>query len=502
MNAIPLLPQSQRSNDELNFNLSEKAHSPVPPAKGQDFAAALNKAHAEPARKSNIKDQHPSETSGGHLPQLGNPTPSAVPAATTGVAAARQSVNDRGDRAPAAGAPAAASPAGVTATPPGTPAASAPGAGAAAPAANGVAPPSNASAPESNIAAAQPSVKALAAGDQAMLSAVLVLQGAPSTAPITSAPSAAVARTPAIPAAGIGPRPIAAAIATEATSALDSSNGTLNGAVAPDTDNAAQVVMADAHAQGSTLPLTNSPDLAVSDAGTALAREAAPAPGVPIAPGPAAGSPAPVSGPPSAAAAAATAASIAQVVSAAGSQAGADKHSRGGGPDAFQPGASNDGAAAAQLLSSATPSAADASPIPAFKVSAGVDSAEFGQGVANHVGIMMDGNLSSAKLQVNPPALGPIEVRIALQAGHAQVWLTSHSAITRDALESSAPKLREMLGAQGFAEVSVDISQRSFQERSPQPRSYEGLAAITPDSIAAVGSAPAHTASGLLDAYA
>jgi flagellar hook-length control protein FliK len=120
------------------------------------------------------------------------------------------------------------------------------------------------------------------------------------------------------------------------------------------------------------------------------------------------------------------------------------------------------------------------------------------------VGIMMDGNLNTAKLQVNPPALGPIEVRIALQAGHAQIWFTSHSAVTRDALESSAPKLREMLGAQGFGQVSVDISQRSFQDRSPQPRGYEAPPAITPSTVASVNtsSALARTASGLLDAYA
>jgi flagellar hook-length control protein FliK len=117
---------------------------------------------------------------------------------------------------------------------------------------------------------------------------------------------------------------------------------------------------------------------------------------------------------------------------------------------------------------------------------------------------MMDGNLTSAKLQVNPPALGPIEVRIALQAGHAQVWFTSHSAVTRDALESSAPKLREMLGAQGFGQVSVDISQRSFQDRSPPPRGYAGAPAMAADSVAsaAPSSAMARAANGLLDAYA
>src|SRR6202035_144023 len=110
-----------------------------------------------------------------------------------------------------------------------------------------------------------------------------------------------------------------------------------------------------------------------------------------------------------------------------------------------------------------------------------------------------DSNLTSAKLQVNPPALGPIEVRIALQGGHAQVWFMSHSAVTRDALESTSPKLREMLGAQGFGQVSVDISHRSFQERSPHPKGYEATPAIGSEFSASVQtpSATSRAASGL-----
>jgi len=49
--------------------------------------------------------------------------------------------------------------------------------------------------------------------------------------------------------------------------------------------------------------------------------------------------------------------------------------------------------------------ATDAPPPPTLKISAGVDTAEFEQGVADRVSLMMDSNLTSAKLQVNPPAL-------------------------------------------------------------------------------------------------
>jgi flagellar hook-length control protein FliK len=299
------------------------------------------------------------------------------------------------------------------------------------------------------------------------------------------------------PADGTASQPVAAATATTASAPV-SNDATPNATAAvPDTDTAAQLAMAAALAQGSSAPQTNSAsaDLMATDL------SAAPAGGAAAAGLPATGD----SGANSGTVTAATAAAIAQVVSAVGGAAGADKHSRGGGgSDSFLPGASSDGSAAAQLLSSAGSSVADSAPTATFKVSAGVDSAEFGQGVSDRVGIMMDGNLTSAKLQVNPPALGPIEVRIALQAGHAQVWFTSHSAVTRDALESSAPKLREMLGAQGFGQVSVDISQRSFQDRSPPPRGYAGAPAMAADSVAsaAPSSAMARAANGLLDAYA
>ncbi len=83
--------------------------------------------------------------------------------------------------------------------------------------------------------------------------------------------------------------------------------------------------------------------------------------------------------------------------------------------------------------------------------------------------------------------------------------MASHSAVTREALESSSPKLREMLGSQGFGQVSVDISQRSFQERSSQAQSYDRMPADRSAYSAAVGAATGsipRSSSGVLDAYA
>jgi flagellar hook-length control protein FliK len=168
-----------------------------------------------------------------------------------------------------------------------------------------------------------------------------------------------------------------------------------------------------------------------------------------------------------------------------------------------------DGSAALQQLSagaSATSTSSDTSTsVPTMRVDASVDSAEFPQAVTDRVSFMVDNSWSNAKLSVNPPQLGPIELQIAVQGEHAQVMMSTHSALTRDALESSAPKLREMLNAQGFTHVNVDVSQRSFQERSSYTPPYAwtppaSSAAAPPTSAASTSTARASL--GVLDAYA
>jgi flagellar hook-length control protein FliK len=216
-----------------------------------------------------------------------------------------------------------------------------------------------------------------------------------------------------------------------------------------------------------------------------------------------------------ASATAAAAASAASVITAlAASTAVAAKHVRAGADSNISvPAApSIDGAAVAStsagaaLAAGGTISQSSDAATATMKISANVDGNEFGQGLANHISTLVDRNITSAKIQVNPPALGPIEVRISVQGDHAQVWMVSHSAVTRDALQSSTPTLRAMLGDQGFGQVSVDISQRSFQDRNPTAPSYEwhldadrgGQSAST----GTVGSATRAASSGALDAYA
>jgi flagellar hook-length control protein FliK len=145
--------------------------------------------------------------------------------------------------------------------------------------------------------------------------------------------------------------------------------------------------------------------------------------------------------------------------------------------------------------------------VPTFQVHASVDSDGFSQGLATQVSWMVGNGVNNAKLQVNPPQLGPIEVSISVQGDQAQVSMTTHSAVAREALQASTPQLRDMLGAQGFGQVNVDISQRSFQDRSSYTPPYERMATSERETaatgITAAGSVTsARTSMGGLDAYA
>jgi flagellar hook-length control protein FliK len=155
----------------------------------------------------------------------------------------------------------------------------------------------------------------------------------------------------------------------------------------------------------------------------------------------------------------------------------------------------------------ATASTTPAAAAPAtFRLSHGLDTPEFSQALGERIAWLVDKDIGSAKLSINPPQLGPIDVHIEVSGDKAQVFLSAHSVVTRETLEAASPRLRDMLGAQGFTQVNVDVSQRSFQERgAPAPR-QEWLPAVrdsTPAAVFDAGTAAARRAiPGALDAYA
>jgi flagellar hook-length control protein FliK len=77
----------------------------------------------------------------------------------------------------------------------------------------------------------------------------------------------------------------------------------------------------------------------------------------------------------------------------------------------------------------------------------------------------------AAELRVDPPQLGPVEVRLTLNGDQASLTLLSPHQSVRDALQSSLPRLQEMLVGAGVDLGSVNVgSHAPGQDRGGESR--------------------------------
>jgi flagellar hook-length control protein FliK len=70
-----------------------------------------------------------------------------------------------------------------------------------------------------------------------------------------------------------------------------------------------------------------------------------------------------------------------------------------------------------------------------------------------------------AQLHLNPPNLGPLEIRISLNSDQANAAFTSPHAAVREAIEAALPRLRDMLADNGLSLGNVNVSSQSFQQQ-------------------------------------
>lgn len=136
--------------------------------------------------------------------------------------------------------------------------------------------------------------------------------------------------------------------------------------------------------------------------------------------------------------------------------------------EARQPAAGVEGAAAAAPTAPnpAAVSAAGAERAPpTLPLSLALQHERWGEEVGERVRWMIGQQLQLAELKITPQHLGTIDVRISMHKDQMQISFVSPHAAVREALEDSAPRLREMMSAAGYAAVDVDVS---HQEASRQ----------------------------------
>ena len=129
-----------------------------------------------------------------------------------------------------------------------------------------------------------------------------------------------------------------------------------------------------------------------------------------------------------------------------------------------------------------------------FTVSVQFGKPTWNENLAGKVAQMAAQNLNFAEIQLDPPELGPLQVRVQVNQDQASVVFTAASAQVREALEQANPKLREMFEAEGLDLVDVDVSDQGQQETEDELDSevaaHDPSSEETPDSLVGDGAEP------------
>ena len=139
-----------------------------------------------------------------------------------------------------------------------------------------------------------------------------------------------------------------------------------------------------------------------------------------------------------------------------------------------------------------------------------VHSPRFGEGFTQQVVVLAQNGIQQAQMSLNPPDLGPIDVRITVQQDAATVQIAAASAVAREAIQDALPRLRDMLDQSGVrlndAGVFAQLPQREQSTGSQQQQRADWRVA-SPLGDGQRGEVPAGLVAatrrvGLLDAYA
>ncbi|WP_392732840.1 flagellar hook-length control protein FliK [Stenotrophomonas rhizophila] len=134
-----------------------------------------------------------------------------------------------------------------------------------------------------------------------------------------------------------------------------------------------------------------------------------------------------------------------------------------------------------------------------------VGADDFGDAMSARIGWLADQKIGHAVIRVTPHDLGQIEVRLQIDGDKVHASFSSAHAEVRHALETSLPRLREMLGEQGFQLGNADVGQQHTaqggQDGNGQPGATGGDGEPTLADIT-VSPAQLMRQRGLVDAYA
>jgi hypothetical protein len=115
-----------------------------------------------------------------------------------------------------------------------------------------------------------------------------------------------------------------------------------------------------------------------------------------------------------------------------------------------------------------------ASPAPvAGAIAQQVSSPGWGDVLGDRVMWMVGQQQQGAEIRLNPPALGPLEIKLSMTDGQASLTFSTQHLPVKEALEAATPRLREMFSESGInlGSVSVNVGTSSQQQQAEAQQS-------------------------------
>ncbi|MDP2828830.1 MAG: flagellar hook-length control protein FliK [Sulfuricellaceae bacterium] len=117
-----------------------------------------------------------------------------------------------------------------------------------------------------------------------------------------------------------------------------------------------------------------------------------------------------------------------------------------------------------------------------------VGNSNWGESFSQKVVWMVGQQQQVAEMKLNPPHLGPMEVRLTVNNDQVTAMFVSHHASVREAIEAAMPRLREMFADSGMTLGNAMVSSESFSRQ--QTASQDQRSNSSPTSRPEFSAAP------------
>ncbi|ODS22996.1 hypothetical protein AB835_11170 [Candidatus Endobugula sertula] len=140
-----------------------------------------------------------------------------------------------------------------------------------------------------------------------------------------------------------------------------------------------------------------------------------------------------------------------------------------------------------QIAKTGAPAALSHMPSISLSIPTSFQQAQWGEAVAEKVMWMSAKGVKEADIQLDPPELGPLIVKVSVSQDQAQVSFSVQHASVREALDQSVMRLREMFADEDINLVDVDVSDHS------QSQEKNGESDMVEDEIVSIDEQLAET---------